>query len=26
LGYKSPLEFEKELRIKNQRRRDSFLC
>lgn len=26
LGYKSPLEFEKELRIKQQRRRDSFLC
>ncbi len=26
LGYKSPLEFEKELRIENQRRRDSFLC
>ena len=26
LGYKSPLEFEKELRIKNQMRRDSFLC
>jgi transposase InsO family protein len=26
LGYKSPLEFEKELRIKNRRRRDSFLC
>lgn len=26
LGYKSPLEFEKDLRIKNQRRRDSFLC
>ncbi len=26
LGYKSPLEFEKELRIKNLRRRDSFLC
>jgi transposase InsO family protein len=26
LGYKSPLEFEKELRIKNRRRGDSFLC
>lgn len=26
LAYKSPLEFEKELRIKNQRRKDSFLC
>ena len=26
LGYKSPLEFEKELKIKNQRRRQSFLC
>jgi transposase InsO family protein len=26
LGYKSPLEFEKELRIKNLERRDSFLC
>ena len=26
LGYKSPLEFEKELRIKNRRKRDSFLC
>lgn len=26
LGYKSPLEFEKELRIKQQERRDSFLC
>ena len=26
LGYKSPLEFERELRIKNQRRRNSFLC
>ncbi len=26
LGYKSPLEFEKELKIKQTRRRDSFLC
>lgn len=26
LGYKSPLEFEKKLRIKNLERRDSFLC
>lgn len=26
LGYKSPLEFEKELRIKKLERRDSFLC
>jgi transposase InsO family protein len=26
LGYKSPLEFERELRIKNLGRRDSFLC
>ena len=26
LGYNSPLEFEKELRIKNRGRRDSFLC
>lgn len=26
LGYKSPLEFEKELKIKQLRRRDSFLC
>lgn len=26
LGYKSPLEFERELRIKNRGRRDSFLC
>jgi transposase InsO family protein len=26
LGCKSPLEFEKELKIKNQRRKDSFLC
>jgi putative transposase len=26
LGYKSPLEFEKELRIKQKERRDSFLC
>jgi transposase InsO family protein len=26
LGYKSSLEFERELRIKNQRRRGSFLC
>ncbi len=26
LGYKSPLEFEKGLRIKNLERRDSFLC
>lgn len=26
LGYKSPLEFERELNIKNQRRKESFLC
>jgi len=26
IGYKSPLEFEKQLRIKNLGRRDSFLC
>jgi len=26
LGYKSPLEFEKELKIKQLGRRDSFLC
>jgi len=26
LGYKSPLEFETELKIKQMRRRDSFLC
>jgi transposase InsO family protein len=26
LGYKSPLEFEKELKIKQTRSRDSFLC
>ena len=26
LGYKSPLEFERELKIKQMRRRDSFLC
>ena len=26
LGYKSPLEFEKELKIKQTRRRDSFFC
>jgi transposase InsO family protein len=26
LGYKSPLAFERELKIKKQRRRDSFLC
>lgn len=26
LGYKSPLEFEKELKIKQKERRDSFLC
>lgn len=26
LGYKSPLKFEKELRIKQKERRDSFLC
>ncbi len=26
LGYKSPLEFEKELKIKQMEKRDSFLC
>ena len=26
LGYKSPLEFEKELKIKNIRSRESFVC
>lgn len=26
LGYKSPLEFERKLNIKNQRRKESFLC
>ncbi len=26
LGYKSPLEFKRELKIKQTRRRDSFLC
>jgi putative transposase len=26
LGYKRPLEFERELKIKQTRRRDSFLC
>jgi len=26
IGYKSPLEFEKKLRIKNLERKDSFLC
>jgi putative transposase len=26
LGYKSPLEFERELKIKQKERRDSFLC
>jgi putative transposase len=26
IGYKSPLEFEMELKIKQKEKRDSFLC